>query len=132
VPKNRKVRWAGLQLLDRQIIDRDGKLCGNVDDLELTPTKDGKSLYVSAIHSGPGALSFRLGHRTLGAWLQRMHEQVDTDPPRLRPIPFDRVTELGSAITVDAPAEELPASAVDKWVGDHVITHIPGANRAAE
>ena len=35
---------AGLHLLDRQIIDRDGRLCGKVDDLELTldETGDGR------------------------------------------------------------------------------------------
>ena len=47
--------YAALHLLDRQLVDGDGHLCGNVDDLELTETDEGM-VYVSALVSGPGAL----------------------------------------------------------------------------
>lgn len=33
-----RVLHAGLQLLDRQLVDRNGHLCGKVDDLELSLT----------------------------------------------------------------------------------------------
>ncbi len=124
--------WAGLHLLDHQLIDRDGRLCGNVDDLELSPSEDGHSLFVTAIYSGPGALATRLGHPVLGRWLERLHNRVDGDLERLAPIPFGRVTEVGSAIKVDASHDELPTAATDKWVGDHIIGHIPGAHHAVE
>ena len=58
--------WAGLQLLDRQLIAHEGRLAGTVDDLELTASDDGDQLYVSAILSGPGALAYRLGRRRFG------------------------------------------------------------------
>jgi hypothetical protein len=122
--------WAGLHLLDRQLIDREGTLCGNVDDLELTAGDSG-ALYVTAIHSGPGELSRRLGHDVLGKWLEDMHAYMD-DPKPLRPIPFERVTEVGSAVTLDAVEGDLPTAATQRWVRDHIIGHIPGATHATE
>jgi hypothetical protein len=68
--------WAGLQLLDRQLVGHDGKLIGCVDDLELSGSENGEQLYVTAILSGPGALAYRLGLRRFGRWLRRAHDDV--------------------------------------------------------
>jgi hypothetical protein len=49
---------AALELLDRQLLDRDGTPAGKVDDLELTDSGEGlKQPYVTAILTGPGALA---------------------------------------------------------------------------
>src|ERR671923_285859 len=66
---------AGLQLLDRQLIDKDGRLAGKVDDLELELPEGGGPPVVTAILSGPGALSRRVGGR-LGAWLEVVVNQA--------------------------------------------------------
>ena len=63
-----RVLHAALHLLDRQLRDRDGELCGKVDDLELEQADDG-TWYVTAILTGPGHLLYRLGRRTAGTWL---------------------------------------------------------------
>jgi hypothetical protein len=55
-----RVLEAGLHLLDRQLIDADGRLAGKVDDLELEIPSGGGPPVVTAILSGPGALSRRL------------------------------------------------------------------------
>ena len=34
--------WAGLHLLDRQLVAHEGRLAGCVDDFELTPSEDGQ------------------------------------------------------------------------------------------
>ena len=127
-----RVVWAGLHLLDRQLLDREGRQTGNIDDIELTPSDDGRSLYASAIYSGPGALSRRFGSRRLGAWLERMHNDLDAELGRISPIPFDRVTDLGSSVEIAADAHELPADATEKWLRDHFISHIPGSGHAPE
>lgn len=44
----------GLGLLDHQLLDREGRRCGKVDDLELSGVRDGEPRVV-AILSGPGA-----------------------------------------------------------------------------
>ena len=116
--------WAGLHLLDRQIVDCNDRLCGNVDDIELTASDDGTGLFVTAIYSGPGALSYRMGRHRLGRALERMHGT--------HPVAFEHVTEVGSAVTVNVPRNELPDYGTEKWVRDHLISHIPGATHAAE
>ena len=124
-----RIVWAALHLLDHQLIDRDGYFAGNVDDVEIEKGR-GKTWYVTALHSGPGALATRLGHRTLGAWLERIHTAADDDV--IRPIPFDCVVDLDSAVKVDASCDDMPTSATERWVRQHVIGHIPGVNRAVK
>ena len=65
---------AALNLLDRQIVDKDGRMAGTVDDLELTEEPNGAP-YVTAILAGPGALSRQLGGR-VGRWLESVHERL--------------------------------------------------------
>ena len=124
--------YAALHLLDRQLVDADGHLCGNVDDLELTETDEGM-VYVSALVSGPGALWYRLGRRRLGGWW-RDHIGVlmgatDPDPDR---IPIRHVADIGSAITISLDAATLPSLATEHWVRDHIIGHIPGSRHDAD
>jgi hypothetical protein len=49
-----------------------------------------------------------------------------------RPIPFEVVTEIGSAVELDAAGAELPDAASQRWVRDHIIGHIPGNQHEAE
>ena len=132
-----QVYYVGLQLLDRQLLDRQGRLVGKVDDLELDGGPGGL-LVVSAILSGPGVLAQRM-RRRYGPWLQRVHRLVagidwkgreaQEDPAR---IPFWRVTDIGSSVHVAADQEELATYSTERWVADHVIGHIPGGRRAPE
>jgi len=62
----------GLELLDRQVVDRDGVNCGKVDDVELAASAEGNARVV-AILIGPAAWRERLGGLTgalVGAWLR--------------------------------------------------------------
>ncbi len=125
--------WAGLQLLDRQLIAHEGKLAGCVDDIELMASDDGDQLYVTAILSGPGALAYRLGRRRLGRWLRRAHawaaSGADDDPTR---IAFNVVTDIGSDIKLGIDAEEAGTASAERWTRDHIITRIPGSGHAPE
>ncbi len=124
--------WAGLRLLDRQLVDRNGRMAGCVDDLELATTEDGQHLYVSAILSGPGALAQRLRRRRYGSWMRGVHALVspgEGDPTR---IAFNLVSDIGDHITVAADHKELGSASAERWVRDHVIAHIPGSGHAPE
>ena len=91
---------AGLQLLDRQLIDKDGKHAGKVDDLELEFPDGGGPPVVTAILAGPGALSRRLGGQ-LGPWLEAAANRLrEGDARRPARIPFAVVKEIASAITL--------------------------------
>ncbi len=123
--------WAGLQLLDRQLVDREGRMAGCIDDLELDRSDDGR-LYVTAILSGPGSLAQRLGRVRYGSWLRRVHRVVslpDGDPDR---IPFNRVSDIGDHVALAADRAELGSSSGERWVRDHVVAHIPGSGHAPE
>jgi hypothetical protein len=120
--------WAGLRLLDRQLVTNDGLMGGCVDDLELTASEDGNDLYVTAIFSGPGRLAYRIGALDLGRWLQKLHGAVDTSSrPEPSRIPFNVVADIGSHIDLGCSNDEVGTASLERWVRDHVVTHIPGA-----
>ena len=125
--------WAALELLDRQLVDRDGLLAGKVDDLEFSLPDDGDDLpTLVAILSGLGALASHIGGRT-GRWLaaveQRLANEPETTPSR---IPYEFVTDLGAAVHLSAARDELDSSRAERWTRDVIITNIPGAGHEAE
>jgi hypothetical protein len=127
-----RVLYAGLHVLDHQLIDRDGRLCGKVDDIELESSDDGTT-YVAAFMTGPGVLWSRLGQQRLGRWLRAHVADVfsgaEPDPTR---VPLRRVTDIGSAVHLAASWHELATAAAEHWVRDHVIGHIPGSRHDAD
>jgi sporulation protein YlmC with PRC-barrel domain len=130
---------AGLQLLDRQLVDRHGRPAGKVDDVELERDPDTGHLVVTALRSGRGSLWRRLGATRLADWLQAL-PPVDTgaddeddaaDLARGR-IPVRRVAELGSTITLAADADELATDAGERVVRRHLVGRVPGSRDVAE
>jgi hypothetical protein len=120
--------YAALDLLDRQLRDRDGVECGNIDDLELSRGEDG-TLYVTAIIAGPGALAYRIGARRLGSWLRRSYRVAGspdgTDRTR---IPIELAHRISSCVDLAVDRNDLATFAVEHWFGDHVVGHIPGSD----
>jgi len=121
-----------LHLLDRQVLDTDGGMVCNIDDVELTGPDDGGPPYVTAILCGPGALGPRIGG-LLGRWIVATHRLLgrrhEDAPDR---IPFQLVTDIGSAVTIAQSRSELGILAAEDTVRDYVIDRIPGAHRASE
>jgi sporulation protein YlmC with PRC-barrel domain len=115
-----------LRLLDHQVVDQDGGLVCNVDDLEFAEGRGGL-WHVSAVLVGPQALGPRLPGR-LGQWWmavgRRLSVRGDTEPRR---IPFERVTEIGSSVVVDGTRDEFGVAALEDWVREHVVAPIPGS-----
>jgi sporulation protein YlmC with PRC-barrel domain len=116
----------GFDLLDRQILDRDGEPVGKVDDVELDVDADGTP-YVAALLVGQQALGQRIGGR-LGGWIagtaRRLSPDYDRGPIR---IPYDLVSELNSAVNLSVHRELLPDPPLETWLRDHLIGRIPGA-----
>jgi hypothetical protein len=122
---------AGRELLDHQLVDRDGFLCGNVDDVEFDVPADGELPRVTALLNGPGVLATRLGgplFRGLGELHRRLHPTLNGAAH----IPMRDVTEIGSAIKLNVSRGELDGGRFELWVRDHVIRRIPGAGHAPE
>jgi hypothetical protein len=120
--------WAGLRILDRQLVTNEGRSGGCVDDLELTADDEGNDLYITAILSGPGALAYRLGARRLGRWLRSAHHNVSsTDTPDPTRIPFNIVTDISSNISLGCSHDEVGTATLERWTRDHIVDHVPGA-----
>jgi hypothetical protein len=123
--------WAGLDLLDHQLIDRNDRPCGNVDDLALEEDDDGR-LIVTAVLCGPGVLARRLGLHRFGRWRERVTALTTPDSlPQPSRLPFERVAEIGNHVSVAADADELATFATERWFRDHVIGRIPGSEHDA-
>ncbi|MCU1388666.1 MAG: hypothetical protein JWL72_2004 [Ilumatobacteraceae bacterium] len=133
-----RVLHATLDLLDRQLLDRDGVLCGNVDDLEIQRDDTTGEMFVTALLTGPGILAYRLGARRLGRWTQRANRRLhDDDAPgaltdRTR-IPIELAQQIGPSISVAVGADDLASHDAERWALAHIIDHIPGnASRAPQ
>jgi|SRR3954453_6109485 sporulation protein YlmC with PRC-barrel domain len=118
-----------LRLLDRQVVDPDGRMVCKVDDIEFRQSPDG-SWAVSALLAGPLALGPRLPG-VLGRWLTALGRRSDSPKLEPRRIPFEWVTELGSAIILDRSREEAGVAPSEDWWRRHVIERIPGSDHAS-
>jgi sporulation protein YlmC with PRC-barrel domain len=115
----------GRELLDHQLIDRDGMLCGNVDDLELELPDDGGLLIVTSVLSGPGVLSNRIGGR-LATGLGELHRRLHPTLDGAARIPWSDVREIDSAVHLSVARTELDGHAFEAWCADHIVDRIPG------
>jgi hypothetical protein len=116
---------AAFSLMDRQLVDKDDRLAGKVDDLSLVFPESGAP-YVDAIVSGPGALASRIGGRP-GRWLADVERRLSDGPPDPPKISFGVVREIGSEITISLSRDDLDSRFFEAFVRDHIVAKIPGA-----
>jgi sporulation protein YlmC with PRC-barrel domain len=106
----------GLGLLDHQLIDSEGRRCGNVDDLELEGVREGEPR-VTAILVGPPVWRGR-------GWLGRLAAFVS--PGKTVRVPWEEVDEIEAAVRLKKTAQELRLGRGDdrarRWV-----ERIPGS-----
>jgi sporulation protein YlmC with PRC-barrel domain len=108
-----------LKVLDHQILDRDGRRCGNVDDVEIDGGP-GETPRVTAILVGPGVWPQRAG------WIGRLASWIGGGG-RTR-VPWEEVADIESHVQLRKTAEELGLGRGDDRVRPW-IEKIPGANR---
>lgn len=110
---------ARLHLLDRQILDRDGKSVSTVADLELTDvpyrtplTGREETPVITNLLSGPVLATRIFGGR----------------PPSSRwyRIPWSAISAIGVAIELTVERDSLDVSWVERWIRDRIISRIPG------
>jgi sporulation protein YlmC with PRC-barrel domain len=109
----------GLAVLDHQLLDRDGRRCGNVDDLAIEGGP-GEAARVVALYSGPGAWRERAGPvGRLAAWL---------GGGKVVRVPWEEVAEVESHVRLKKHASEYGLGRGDDKVRPW-ISRLPGANR---
>jgi sporulation protein YlmC with PRC-barrel domain len=109
----------GHAVLDRQLLDRKGRRCGNVDDLAIEGAP-GEEAYVVALYSGPGAWKRRGGPLgRLAAWLGR---------GKVVRVPWEEVAQVESHVRLKKTAAEYGLGRGDDRARPW-ISRMPGANR---
>ncbi len=106
------------EVLDSQILDREGNEMGKVDGIALE-VRRGQPPRVAFLEQG-GAVPWRRLNRALGEWVKRR----GVEPFR---IPWCKVTDTGLNVRVDYQAAETPALKWEVWIREHIMDHIPGA-----
>jgi hypothetical protein len=127
-PSGGRVIDAGLELLDRQLVDVDGRMAGNVDDLHLVwPESGAGPPIVDAILAGPGALSRRIGGR-IGTWIGNIHRRLqDCDVEGPPAVSFGIVRSIESDIKLTVRRDQLGTQRFEHWVRDTIVARIPGS-----
>ena len=104
----------GLEVLDRQLLDKDGRRCGNVDDLAVEGDE------VVAILVGPGYWGQRAGLvGRLAGWIG--------GGARVR-VDWGDVDRVDSAVRLQKTAQELGLGRGDDRLRPY-LDKIPGADR---
>lgn len=113
-----------LELLDRQILDSDGRMVGKVDDVELEQRDDDR-IYVTGVLCGPGALGPRLGG-ALGTIVTSSWSRLANraEPGR---IDWSLVASVETAVILAVGRTTVHVDGFERWMRERVIAAIPGA-----
>ena len=112
-------------VLDAQLVDRVQEKIGRVDEL-LLELEAGRPPRVATIVIGGPARAERVGgwfvalRHAWRAMFGRREEHVSR-------IPFDRVRRIGDTIELDVEERSLESEHLERWLKEHVVCRIPGA-----
>lgn len=113
----------GKHVLDKDVVDQNGRRLGKVDDLLLS--LDGDVPRVAGIITGPLAYA-----RTLGPWAERaarlLYRLLGADDPQPHCLPWERVTSIGPTIQVALAAERSDVDLLADLVYRRLLRHLPG------
>ncbi|MDQ3533627.1 MAG: hypothetical protein M3456_14910 [Actinomycetota bacterium] len=115
-----------LELLDRQLLDSEGKECGKVDDLEFEVGETGLPVLTNIL-VGPGALGpafSRWPGRVMTAIWRRLHPNKVPEPVR---IAWSDVERVDYEVHLTVQREEAGLTRSEDWARDFLIGRIPGS-----
>jgi hypothetical protein len=112
-------------LLDKQLVDREGEPLGRVDGIVMAYSADAPPR-ITHLELGAQTLARRLPRpfRGMLAWLaQRLTPRGD-EPYRIE---TSRIIQLGRKIKIDIDGTRSAAHESERWIRDHITAHIPGS-----
>ena len=114
-------------VLDKQLLDRQGRKMGKVDGVVLERGTKGppRVLYLEV---GAVTLAHRLGAR-FGHWVSRLAHRLAPVHAESYRISWNKVRGVTLEVTVDEAAEETRVNVIEDWLSRHVVEHIPGCHR---
>lgn len=112
-------------ILDQELVDRNGTQMGRVDGLLLVLEGDGPPR-VDAFELGFVVLARRV-HPRLEHWLERIRNRWSVRKTARQVIPWSSVEEIRPGhIKVGIDALLTPAFDWERWLRKHVVAKIPG------
>jgi hypothetical protein len=112
-------------LLDKQLVDREGEPLGRVDGIVMSYSGDAPP-HITHFELGAQTLARRLPspfQRVL-AWLGHRLSPRGSQPYRIE---VSRIIQLGRTIKIDIDGTRSAARETERWVRDHIIGRIPGS-----
>jgi sporulation protein YlmC with PRC-barrel domain len=122
---------AGLELLDRQLLDADGTPLGKVDDLLFTDGGTDGPPVLAALLVGQQAFGARLGGRA-GLWWTGLARRLSPGEGPVE-VPAELIGDVGTVIAVDARVQAFPRLlGPERWLRRHVVSRLPGGERESD
>jgi sporulation protein YlmC with PRC-barrel domain len=105
-------------VLDKKVVDRNGREVGRVDSIVLTLRK-GSAPRVAALDVGPAVLAHRV-RPLFGRWVAALEYAFGVDEGRPLRIPFGAVLDISEHVKVDLAFGETAAATIEqrlrRWV----------------
>jgi sporulation protein YlmC with PRC-barrel domain len=115
----------GRDILDQQVIDREGIPMGRVDGIVLRVQEGRPPTIARLVIGGPTPL--RRISRALARRAERWRKRWGPADRDGFEVPWRQVIKVGIDIRLDVAAERTPATAWERWVRDRIVSRIPGA-----
>jgi sporulation protein YlmC with PRC-barrel domain len=114
-------------VLDKQLVDREGEKMGRVDGVVLEIRADGPPR-VDALELGFVVLAGRIHPRVEG-WFEKIRSRWSVRKTARYRIPWSQVQEIDPhQIQIDVRVLDTPAYDWEIWLRHHVIRHLPGGD----
>lgn len=107
-------------LLDKQLVDRNGVNTGRVDGIVVELREDGPPRLV-ALEAGPAVLAYRVGPR-MGRWVTWLVRRFSRnhDAERCR-IPWSQVVSVDLDVVIDIDVNATPLLAWQRWIARRLV-----------
>ena len=113
-------------ILDLQLVDRDGNKMGRVDGLVLKVDGD-EQPRLDHFELGFAVLARRV-HPLLERWLLALRNRWSVRRSARQIVPWSKVVDVTSdEIKIEVKAEETPAFDWERWLRDRIVKKIPGS-----
>ena len=112
-------------VLDAQLVDRVQEKIGRVDAL-LLELEEGRPPRVATIVIGGAARAERVG-RWFVALRRGWRAIFGHREEHVSHIPFDKVRRIGDTIDHHVEEQSLESEHLERWLKEHVVCRIPGA-----
>ena len=111
-------------ILDKQVVDRDGRPMGRCDSVTITFNSDGPPR-LTAVVIGTVPLGNRLAPR-IGRWMAAFERWIGTSHARPVAVPFEHIRRQGLSLVADVQARDTAAMVVEQTL-QRWLARIPGS-----